>query len=122
MSNKENIIKQIENHPKCKKYPKFKEFVMKFWEDPDSVREILEEVDPDFTFKEQSYRRGYCHGFLAARRNPELTWQIIYAWRNGEDETSPPGSVFSDIFMDGLRVNCEDEFFIDKIKKKRNSN
>ena len=82
------------------------------------LKELLEEEHVPFTKEEQAYRRGYCHGFLAAIRNDDLTWQDVYAWRNGNDETGPPGSVFSGIYMDGLRQNNKNEFFINTLEHK----
>jgi hypothetical protein len=70
-----------------------------------------------FTKEEQAYRRGYCHGFVAAQNNSDITREEVDAWRHGQDETAPPGSALEGIYMEGLRENNKDEFFLNKQKK-----
>lgn len=74
----------------------------------------------EFTNSEESYRRGYCHGFLAARNNPEMTVQECYDWRHGQDCTAPPGSSMAGTKLDGLTKNDEHRFFINKLKENWN--
>ena len=71
----------------------------------------------EFTNSEESYRRGYCHGFLAALRNPELTIQEVYSWRNSNEETAPPGSAFAGMKIQGLRKDEEHRFFVNTLKE-----
>ena len=74
----------------------------------------------ELSMSEESYRRGYCHGFLAARRNPELTQEECYAWRHGQDLTAPPGSSMEGMQLHGLTKDDEHRFFINKLKDQWN--
>lgn len=71
----------------------------------------------EFSNSEEAYRRGYCHGFLAALRNPELTVKEVYAWRNGNEETAPPGSALAGMKMQGLRKDEEHRLFVNMLKE-----
>lgn len=75
-------------------------------------------IEMEFSEKEESYRRGYSQGFLAARKNPDISIQEVYAWRNSDDETAPPGSCFEGQYMHGLKKNEQHRFFIDRLKPK----
>jgi len=86
---------------------------------PDSQADFEEEINyrpTEFSEMEQSYRRGYCHGFLAARRNPELKEEKVYGWRYSDNETGPPGSAGDGVEMEGLKKGEEDKFFIRKLE------
>jgi hypothetical protein len=63
---------------------------------------------PPLTSEEESYRRGYCHGFIAAQRTT-VTLKEIYAWRNSREESVAPGSQF-----DKKYFNINNNFGFDK--------
>lgn len=81
------------------------------------MKKIEKIEESAFTKEEEAYRRGYSQGFIAARRNPELDWNEVYAWRHGNQDTCPPGSQMEGVYLKGLRENCKEDFFINKLEK-----
>lgn len=58
-----------------------------------------------FTESENEYRRGYSHGFVAARMNSETTVREVINWREGDESVGPPGSMLSGKHIPGLIIN-----------------
>lgn len=86
------------------------------------TKEMIEQMKnepkmPDFTEVEKAYRRGYSHGFLAAKRT-DVTEEEVYQWRHGDDQTAPPGSCFEGKHMHGLTNDDPHRFFINRLKPK----
>lgn len=57
-----------------------------------------------FTESENEYRRGYSHGFVAARMNSETTVREVINWREGDEAVGPPGTMLAGKNMSGLTI------------------
>lgn len=79
--------------------------------------EVFERDEIELSEKEESYRRGFSQGFLAARENEDITVKEVYRWRHSKELTAPPGSILAGKVLSGLKKNEEHRFFINKLKK-----
>lgn len=80
-------------------------------EESQKLNDFLSELSD----REESYRRGYCHGFLAAKRT-DVTQEEIYEWRHSNQLTAPPGSCLEGMKLNGLTKADEHRFFINRLK------
>lgn len=82
----------------------------------EDLKEMMNETErPEFTKREQAYRRGFCHGVCAARRS-DITIKEAYDWRHGKDETAPPHSAYAGTKLHGLTEVEPHQFFMEKPK------
>src|SRR5271168_5495961 len=55
---------------------------------------IKDSCPDELSPEEQAFRRGYHHGFICGRTQPDLTEREISTWRyRGKNNTFPPGSM-----------------------------
>ena len=83
-------------------------------------KEELEEMmneprRPEFTEREEAFRRGFTHGVIAAIEGG-ITIKEAYEWRNGWDETCPPGTIMAGTKLHGLTEDEPHRFFMDRLK------
>lgn len=67
---------------------------------------ILKKIDAI----EDSYRRGYHHGFIAGQSQKDITEEEIRNWRYGDKQICPPGSPMEGVsrkFDSDLEKNIE---------------
>ncbi len=57
------------------------------------------EIDPI----DEAYRRGYHHGFITGRTQPDVTENEIRLWRYSDDKICPPGSPMEGVSRDMKR-------------------
>jgi hypothetical protein len=84
------------------------------------MKEFLEFKAPDYSDEEIGYRRGYCHGIIAAKKNPNLCLEDAYLWRYSDQDCAPPGSAYDGMHLHGLRRDETHRFFINTMKKMAN--
>lgn len=58
--------------------------------------------DVEFTEEEKAFRRGFSHGFYAARKNPNLLEKEVDNWVYGNEPTCPPGTGMAGVILNGL--------------------
>lgn len=49
---------------------------------------------PPLSREEEAYRRGYHHGFVFSRSQPDVAEHEVRDWRNSKKMICPPGSPF----------------------------
>lgn len=102
-----------DNEKKDRFFYKSAQTLRKEWEDE---LKMFPDI-PNWNEREEAYRRGYCQGFLAAKRSV-VSEREMYAWRNGTEKTCPPGSCYEGAFLHGLTNEDEHRFFLNKFKPK----
>lgn len=52
-------------------------------------------IYPELSIEEESFRRGFHHGFITGRSEIDVTEAEVYNWRyKGDEKSFPPGSIF----------------------------
>ncbi len=87
--------------------PKYKEYFESF----------KEQDARTLTKDEENYRRGFCQGFEASRRNPKITVTEVYLWKDNKDLTGPPGSYFSGVLNPMIQTVQQSEEFNMNLEK-----
>lgn len=81
----------------------------------EEMQEYLKEPQrPEFTEQEESYRRGFSHGVLAAIKSG-VTIEEAYQWRHGMEENGSPGSLMNKIKLHGLTKDEPHRFFLNRL-------
>ncbi len=76
--------------------------------------------EKELSSSEESYRRGYLHGFVAGRFT-DTQYDEVREWRYSNETVAPPGSGMSGHHLDGLEKDEEHRFFINRLKEKWNA-
>ena len=81
------------------------------------IEEVCGSSPPKWSDHEEGYRKGYAHGFQAARDNPDIDIWKVQKWRHSDEETAPPGSELEGYKLHGLKKDEEHRYFENAVKK-----